>query len=103
MGFKGQKQSLILLLLVPECQELEVIMKNDVLRARKKHQGIYQLGELVNGRPTWKNGGTNSEWGMLSTSWIKLSKFDLHPIPYRLTFFASVLNLWMNILKNSLL
>ena len=37
-----------------ELGDLEVVLKNDVLRYREKWQGIYQKDKIVNGRLSWK-------------------------------------------------
>ena len=43
------------LLLVSECQNLQVILKNDILgKVDKIHAHVYQIDQIVNDRASWK-------------------------------------------------
>ena len=42
------------LILVSECQNLQVILKNDILGKVKKIHGIYKIDQIVNDRASWK-------------------------------------------------
>ena len=46
------------LLSVSECQNLQLILKNDILeKVEKIHASVYQIDQIVNDRASWK---TNS-------------------------------------------
>ena len=47
--------------MIPDCQKLQVILKNDVLSKQGSHQGTYQINKIVNGRLSWKS-VTNAIW-----------------------------------------
>ena len=43
------------LLLVSECQNLQVILKNDILgKVEKIHAQVYHISQIVNDRASWK-------------------------------------------------
>ena len=47
--------------LIPVCQSVEVVLRNEVLSKKGSLQGSYQLGDWVNGKPSWKT-ATNAIW-----------------------------------------
>ena len=51
----------MLSILVPDCQNLQVILKNDILGKQGNLQGVYQINEIVNGKLSWKS-ASNAIW-----------------------------------------
>ena len=47
--------------MIPDCQKLQVILKNDVLSKQGRYQGTYQINKIVNGRLSWKS-AFNAIW-----------------------------------------
>ena len=47
--------------MIPDCQKLQVILKNDVLSKQGHYQGTYQINKIVNGRLSW-NSASKAIW-----------------------------------------
>ena len=52
--------------LISVCQNVEVVLRNKFLRAQGSRQGMYQLGEIVNGKQSWKS-ATDAIWFILGS------------------------------------
>ena len=55
------KNEVISTSLIPVCQSVEVVLRNEVLCKQGDLQGKYQLGEIVNGKQSWKT-ATQAIW-----------------------------------------
>ena len=47
--------------LLPDCEKLQVILKNDILSKQGNCQVTYQINKIVNGRLSWKS-ASNAIW-----------------------------------------
>ena len=46
---------------IPDCQAIELILKNEVLSKYGSLQGKYQINQIVNGKRSWKT-ATHAIW-----------------------------------------
>ena len=49
------KNEVIYRSLIPVCQEISVVLRNEVLSAQGGLQGVYHIGDIVNKKQSWKS------------------------------------------------
>ena len=49
------KNEVIYRSLIPVCQDVSVVLRNEVLSAQGGLQGVYHIGDIVNDNQSWKS------------------------------------------------